>query len=146
MKRVDVSLDFETGIVVRVKPRSGISLADKYVKRFRCDLQAMTLFRLTTVVRLRHVFASEREWTAFREQFTASADRFMPETHSPLCDWRPEDGESSATCTLPAKCQYLGMHLCARHSRPTRAMIHEKQDVAIIKRLGARASGGVRAL
>ena len=77
-------MDFETGIVVRVKPRSGISMADKYVKRFRCDLQAMTLFRLTTVVRLRHVFASEEEWTAFRDQFIASADRFIPETQGRL--------------------------------------------------------------
>lgn len=136
-------MDFETGIVVRVKPRKGISLADKYVQRFRCALQALRTFRLTKVERSRHVFASEEEWTAFRDQFIASADRFIPETHKWLCDWR-EDGESIATCNWPVRCAYLGKHLCARHWRATRAMIHEKQDVAIIKRLGARASGGVR--
>ena len=136
------ALDFETGVVVRVKPARGITFEDRYVRRYRSALQGLRRFRLTRVPRLRHVFNAEDDWAAFKEQFSAWGARFIPETHTPMCDWR-DPGKSTATCSCPVRCDYLGAGLCVDHWQKARHLIDKGEQRVLLRRLGRQASGAL---
>ena len=144
-----LGLDFEIGVVVRVKPARGIVLTDRYVRRYRSalqglrPLQGLRRFRLTRVPRLRHVFNAEDDWAAFKEQFSAWAARLIPETHTPMCDWR-EPGKSSSTCSCAVRCDYLGAGLCVDHWQKARHLVDKGEERVLLRRLGRRDWAALR--
>ena len=137
-----LDLDFETGVVVRVRPARGIVLADRYVRRYGPALRGLRRFRLTRVPRLRHVFNAEDDWAAFKEQFSAWGARFIPETHTPMCDWR-DPGKSTATCSCPVRCDYLGAGLCVDHWQQARHLMNKGEQRVLLRRLGREVSLGL---